>query len=87
MDGICFWSMVWDIDFMIIVLLKLLNDDFFLYCNGVVFVNELNDGGNDKFGMLKDDSSEKLILMKNFYDLGCSFVYRVIVNKIYNEVC
>lgn len=71
---------------MIIVFLKSSNDDFFVYCNGVAFVNELNDGGNDKFGTLKDDSSEKSILMKNFFDFGFSFVYRVRVNENFNEV-
>lgn len=85
-DGICLRSMVRDIDSMTTASLKSLNDDPLLHCNGVAFVNELNDGGNDKSGTLKDDSSEKSTLMKNFYDLGRSLVYRAIVNETHKEV-
>lgn len=85
-DGICLRSMVRDIDSMTTASLKSLNDDPLLHCNGVAFVNELNDGGNDKSGTLKDDSSEKSTLMKNFYDFGRSLVYRARVNETHNEV-
>ena len=85
-DGICIRSIVRDIDSMTTASLKSLNDDPLLHCNGVAFVNELNDGGNDKSGTLKDDSSEKSTLMKNFFDFGLSSVYRARVNETLNEV-
>ena len=85
-DGIWLRSTVRDIDSMTTASLKSLNDDPLLHCNGVAFVNELNDGGNDKSGTLKDDSSEKSTLMKNFFDFGLSSVYRARVNENLNEV-
>lgn len=85
-DGICIPSMVRDIDSMTTASLKSSNDDPLVHCNGVAFVNELNDGGNDKSGTLKDDSSEKSTLMKNFFDFGLSSVYRARVNENLNEV-
>ena len=83
-DGFSLQSMVRDIDSMTTASLKSLNEDPLLHCNGVAFVNELNDGGNDKSGTLRDDSSEKSTLMKNFFDFGLSSVYRARVND--NEV-
>lgn len=85
-ENFCIRSMVRDMDSMTTASLKSLNDDPLLHCNGVAFVNELNDGGNDKSGTLKDDSSEKSTLMKNFFDFGLSSIYRARVNENHNEV-
>lgn len=85
-DGLSIRGMVREMDSTTTASLKSLNDDPFLHCNGVGFVNELNDGGNDKSGTLRDDSSEKSTLMKNFFDSGLSAVYRARVNENLNEV-
>lgn len=85
-DGLCIRGMVREMDSTTTASLKSLNDDPLLHCNGVAFINELNDGGNDKSGTLKDDSSEKSTLMKNFFDSGMSAVYRARVDEASNEV-
>ena len=85
-DGLCLHGMVREMDSTTTASMKSVNDDPFLHCGGVGFVNELNDGGNDKSGTLRDDSSEKSTLMKNFFDSGMSAVYRARVNESQNEV-
>lgn len=85
-DGFSVRGMVRDMDSMTTASLKTLNEDPLLHCNGVAFVNELNDGGNDKSGSLRDDSSDKSTVLKQFHDFGLGTVYRACLNENVNEV-